>query len=41
VINHPDEYLVSVEGWYETVMLGIQFKTNLNTYEVSIYPFEP
>ncbi|CAD5323262.1 unnamed protein product [Arabidopsis thaliana] len=41
VINHPDEYLVSVEGWYETVMLGIQFKTNLNTYEIKMYDFTP
>ena len=41
MINHPDEYLVSVEGWYETVMLGIQFKTNLNTYEIKMYDFTP
>ncbi|KAL0743318.1 hypothetical protein Bca4012_084831 [Brassica carinata] len=30
VINHPDEHLISVEGWYDStnVILGIQFKTN-------------
>ncbi|XP_018487549.2 jacalin-related lectin 34-like [Raphanus sativus] len=33
VINHPDEHLVSVEGWYDSsnTIMGIQFKTNQKT----------
>lgn len=40
LINHPDEYLVSVEGWYDSVILGIQFKTNLKTSEFIGYEFD-
>ncbi|CAA7018194.1 unnamed protein product [Microthlaspi erraticum] len=40
-INHPEEYLVSVEGWCDssTVIMGIQFKTNHKTYEHMGYDF--
>ncbi|KAL0899783.1 hypothetical protein Bca101_083744 [Brassica carinata] len=33
VINHPDEHLVSVEGWYHSsnIIMGIQFNTNQKT----------
>ncbi|KAF8062862.1 hypothetical protein N665_1191s0017, partial [Sinapis alba] len=42
VINHPDEHLVSVEGWYDTpsVILGIKFKTNLKTSDYFGYEFD-
>ncbi|CAH8255355.1 unnamed protein product [Arabidopsis lyrata] len=32
-ISHPDEYLVSVDGWYDSsnIIQGIQFKSNKNT----------
>ncbi|VVA97872.1 unnamed protein product [Arabis nemorensis] len=35
VIIHPDEYLISVNGWYDSsnVIQGIQFKTNKTTSE--------
>lgn len=35
VISHPDEYLISVKGWYDSsnVIQGIQFKTNKTTSE--------
>ncbi|XP_056866646.1 jacalin-related lectin 34 [Raphanus sativus] len=42
LINHPDEHLVSVEGWYDpsNVILGIQFKTNLKTSDYFGYEFD-
>ncbi|CAN7001024.1 hypothetical protein BRARA_E02508 [Brassica rapa] len=42
LINHPDEYLVSVEGWYDSanVILGIQFKTNQKTSDYLGYEFD-
>ncbi|KAG2305996.1 hypothetical protein Bca4012_084828 [Brassica carinata] len=42
LINHPDEHLVSVEGWYDpsNVILGIQFKTNLKTSDYLGYEFD-
>nr|VDD46190.1 unnamed protein product [Brassica oleracea] len=42
VINHPDEHLVSVEGWYDSsnVILGIQFKTNQKTSDYLGYESE-
>ncbi|CAH8358697.1 unnamed protein product [Eruca vesicaria subsp. sativa] len=42
LINHPDEHLVSVEGWYDSanVILGIQFKTNKKTSEYLGYEFD-
>ncbi|CAH2053545.1 unnamed protein product [Thlaspi arvense] len=41
-INHPDEYLVSVEGWYDSsnIILGIQFKTNQKTSDYIGYEFD-
>ncbi|CAA7040119.1 unnamed protein product [Microthlaspi erraticum] len=41
VINHPNEYLVSVEGWFDSsnVIQGIQFKTNTKTSEYYGYEF--
>ncbi|CAN6886349.1 unnamed protein product [Brassica oleracea] len=42
VINHPDEHLIFVEGWYDSsnVILGIQFKTNQKTSEYIGYDFD-
>ena len=42
MINHPDEHLVSVEGWYDSsnVILGIQFKTNQKTSDYLGYESE-
>ncbi|XP_023641538.1 jacalin-related lectin 33 isoform X1 [Capsella rubella] len=40
VINHPEEYLVSVEGWYhpEGLMIqGLKFKSNKKTSDVIGY----
>jgi len=36
VINHPDEHLVSVEGWYspEGIIQGIKFISNKKTSDV-------
>ncbi|XP_018487550.2 jacalin-related lectin 34-like [Raphanus sativus] len=35
VINHPDEYLVSVEGWYDSsnTIMGIKFETNQKIHD--------
>uniref|UniRef100_A0A1J3G3I8 Nitrile-specifier protein 4 n=1 Tax=Noccaea caerulescens TaxID=107243 RepID=A0A1J3G3I8_NOCCA len=40
-ISHPDEYLVSVEGWYDSsnTIQGIKFETNKNTSDVIGYDF--
>ncbi|ESQ48286.1 hypothetical protein EUTSA_v10020232mg [Eutrema salsugineum] len=42
LINHPEEYLVSVDGWYDSsnVILGIQFKTNQKTSDYLGYEFD-
>ncbi|CAF1933960.1 BnaC05g36870D [Brassica napus] len=42
VINHPDEHLIFVEGWYDSsnVILRIQFKTNQKTSEYIGYDFD-
>jgi len=42
VINHPDEYLISVEGWYDSsnVIQGIQFKSNKKTSDYIGYDFD-
>lgn len=42
MINHPEEYLVSVEGWSDSsnVILGIQFKTNKKTSDFIGYEFD-
>ncbi|KAF8094164.1 hypothetical protein N665_0368s0003 [Sinapis alba] len=42
VIDHPDEHLVSVEGWYNStdVILGIQFATNFKIYELMGFKFD-
>ncbi|CAH8260712.1 unnamed protein product [Arabidopsis lyrata] len=39
VINHPEEHLVSVEGWYnpEGVIQGLKFKSNKKTSDVIGY----
>ncbi|CAE5959979.1 unnamed protein product [Arabidopsis arenosa] len=41
VINHPEEYLVSVEGWYDSsnIIQGIQFKSNKHTSQYFGYEF--
>ncbi|KAL9859798.1 Myrosinase-binding protein 1 [Arabidopsis thaliana] len=40
-ISHPDEYLVSVEGWYDSsnIIQGIQFKSNKHTSQYFGYEF--
>ena len=43
MINHPDEHLVSVEGWYESsskFIMGIQFKTNYKICASMGYRYE-
>ncbi|ESQ30253.1 hypothetical protein EUTSA_v10012063mg, partial [Eutrema salsugineum] len=42
VISHPDEYLISVEGWFDSsnVIQGIQFKTNRNISDIFGYEFD-
>ncbi|KAF2548629.1 hypothetical protein F2Q70_00023293 [Brassica cretica] len=43
VINHRDEHLVSVEGWYESsskFIMGIQFKTNYKICASMGYRYE-
>ncbi|CAN8288828.1 unnamed protein product, partial [Cochlearia groenlandica] len=42
VINHPEEYLVSVDGWSNSsnIILGLQFKTNKKTYDNIGYDFD-
>ncbi|CAL9218618.1 unnamed protein product [Arabidopsis halleri] len=41
VINHPEEYLVSVKGWYDSsnIIQGIQFKSNKHTSQYFGYEF--
>ncbi|VVB00505.1 unnamed protein product [Arabis nemorensis] len=41
VINHPDEYLISVEGWYDSsnIIQGIKFQTNKNISQFFGYEF--
>ncbi|CAH8255353.1 unnamed protein product [Arabidopsis lyrata] len=41
VINHPEEYLVSVEGWYDSsnIIQGIQFKSNKHTSQYFGYVY--
>ncbi|KAL1212413.1 Myrosinase-binding protein 1 [Cardamine amara subsp. amara] len=41
VISHPDEYLVSVEGWYDSsnIIQGIKFQSNKNTSQYFGYEF--
>ncbi|KAF3585644.1 hypothetical protein F2Q69_00031455 [Brassica cretica] len=42
LINHPDEHLISVEGWYDSsnIIIGIQFKTNQKTSDYMGYDFD-
>ncbi|KAG7594921.1 Jacalin-like lectin domain [Arabidopsis thaliana x Arabidopsis arenosa] len=41
VINHPEEYLVSVEGWYDSsnIIQGIQFQSNKHTSQYFGYVY--
>ncbi|CAN8303103.1 unnamed protein product [Cochlearia groenlandica] len=41
-INHPDEYLESVEGWYDSsnIIQGIKFQTNKKTSDDIGYVFD-
>ncbi|CAA7018196.1 unnamed protein product [Microthlaspi erraticum] len=41
VINHPEEYLISVEGWYssEGLIHGLKFKSNRKTSDNIGYDF--
>ncbi|KAF2555308.1 hypothetical protein F2Q68_00017567 [Brassica cretica] len=41
-INHPDEQVVSVEGWYDSanVISGVRFRTNQNINDYMGYKFD-